>query len=351
MNSTVIVDIPLVHNANIDINGGVLASMNPANDLTVNDANITIVGFSSQVNFASSGDGVPVTINNGHLVNGGVFMAGDTYISFLSTGTISSNDGDFFVSGDLTIDDSEIFENNLGMGVSGTITITVDAEFYNNMSASSAIVSNDGIFKNYDSFSANDVVFNNAGVQNQGEIYVLDSLQIGTNLDNLLGGSIYCDSGAVNIGADFYNEGSVSGDGGYYYIAGDSENALGGVIDGNIDVCDATLLPNTHLDTDDGWQTVDFNTVTFCSSSLASIDDDDMIEPQFELYPNPAKDYFLINGLDNGIVSVLASDGRVMAVSTISKLNNKIDIKGFPSGVYFIIVDTNQKTFTEKLKL
>ena len=128
-------------------------------------------------------------------------------------------------------------------------------------------------------------------------------------------------------------------------------NALGGVIDGNIDVCDATLLPNTHLDTDDGWQTVDFNTVTFCSSSLASIDDDDMIEPQFELYPNPAKDYFLINGLDNGIVSVLASDGRVMAVSTISKLNNKIDIKGFPSGVYFIIVDTNQKTFTEKLKL
>jgi hypothetical protein len=70
-NSTVVVDISLVHNANIDINGGVLTSINPTNDLTVNSANITIISFSSSLNFIGTGAAVPVTINNGHLINGG----------------------------------------------------------------------------------------------------------------------------------------------------------------------------------------------------------------------------------------------------------------------------------------
>ncbi|MFT6982413.1 MAG: hypothetical protein ACJAUD_001180 [Crocinitomicaceae bacterium] len=361
-NSTIVVDISLVHNANIDINGGVLTSINPTNDLTVNSANITITGPSS-LNFIGTGAAVPVTINNGHLINAGLYMAGDTYISFSTTGTISSNDGMFTVAGDLTIDDNEIFENNLEMGVNGTMQINVDAEYYNNMYASATIVSNDGLFENLGSFSASDNVINNAGaeiitdgtgmsvtngVQNQGEIYVLDSLQIGTDLDNLLGALIYCDSGSVNIGADFYNEGSVSGDGGYYYIAGDSENALGGVIDGSIDVCDATLLPSTHLDTDDGWQTVDFNTVTFCSSSLASIDDN-IAEPRFEVYPNPANEQVSINGIDQATVSIVTNDGRVISVNEISKSNNTIDINSIPGGVYFILVDQEGKVFTEKL--
>lgn len=361
-NSTIVVDIPLVHNANIEINGGVLMSMSPMNDLTINSSNITIVGFSSSLNFIGSG-AVPVTINDGHLINGGVYMAGDTYISFLSTGTESSNDGDFMVTGDLTIDVTEVFENNLAMSVSGTIQINIDAEYYNNMSASAMIVSNDGLFLNAGSFYVDDSMINNAGaelvtdgtgmfvtngVQNEGDLYVVDSLQIGTNFDNLSGAIITCDSGAVNVTEDFYNEGTVTGDIGFYYIGGDSENILGGIIDGDIYVCDATLLPNTHLDIDAGWQTVDFTTVTFCSSSLASLDGSSL-EPQFEVYPNPANDKITFNGIDQATVSILTNEGRVISVNEISNSNNTIDLSSMSIGVYYIFVDQDGKIFTEKL--
>ena len=73
------------------------------------------------------------------------------------------------------------------------------------------------------------------------------------------------------------------------------------------------------------------------------------LEPQFEVYPNPANEKITFNGIDQATVSILTNEGRVISVNEISKSNNTIDLNSMPTGIYYILVDQDGKRFTEKL--
>ncbi|MFA8299090.1 MAG: T9SS type A sorting domain-containing protein, partial [Hyphomicrobiales bacterium] len=69
-----------------------------------------------------------------------------------------------------------------------------------------------------------------------------------------------------------------------------------------------------------------------------------------KLYPNPAKEYFTIEGLDNSIVDVNIYDIAGNKVATYNNVSTErrynID---FNSGVYLVIINNNNKSITRKL--
>jgi len=80
--------------------------------------------------------------------------------------------------------------------------------------------------------------------------------------------------------------------------------------------------------------------------------DVDLYERFLKIYPNPSEDYVVIN-LDNRVdwsYTVIDQFGRVMIIEKIIRANqHSFDISNFPSGIYFIRVDTYEQTQTVKL--
>ena len=77
------------------------------------------------------------------------------------------------------------------------------------------------------------------------------------------------------------------------------------------------------------------------------------IEIGIKVYPNPATDYFFIESdvvLNN--ISILNLNGRKIRTSTENLLMGKTKIailEKLPSGVYFIIIETNVSKHTKKV--
>lgn len=70
-------------------------------------------------------------------------------------------------------------------------------------------------------------------------------------------------------------------------------------------------------------------------------------EKKISFYPNPADDFLLINGADNGaVIKIYDLSGKLVS----SKQNNSepIDIKNLQAGVYIILVENNEMKFTQR---
>lgn len=355
-NSTITLDVPVAHENNINVlNGGSLQSMNPSNDLTITTGDLWLESFGSIVNFISS-SAVPVTIIEGHLLNDGVFMAGDVLLDNNSGVGNSYNNGDFMCQGDMIITGTEFFENNLGMSVNGNLLVDVDCEFVNNMSVNIGSVLNEGTFENADATTIQDSLINNdyflsdgyytavnGDLLNTGDAELFDSIQVSGDFMN--SGTFENIGGVIHIANDFWNDGIITGDSaGYYQIGAQSENDAAGVINGNIDICD-TSLTDQYLDILAG--TVDFNTVTFCSVSYASIDG--TVDQKLTVFPNPTNGVLNFNGIQNAPYVILSSDGRIVQEGIYS---NSIDVSPLASGLYFIQVNADnyqyKTSFTKK---
>lgn len=358
-NSTINLDVPVVHAANINVMlGGMLTSPTPTNSLTINGANLTNDGT---INFVAI-NAVPITINNGHYFGSATsFMqSGNFYVSFSGIGANSNNHSDFNVIGTMTVDGSETFDNFVYVGVSGATTINAGCTFNNNANLNSASISNTGNINNAGNISVSGSVLNlvpayitsdgnyisiGADLNNMGNVSTSDSMSIAGDVSN--SGSFTNDTAIVNIAGDLYNSGTLTGSGnGQYDIGVTSTNSLTGIINGDIDVCDATLVPTTYLDVDSG--TVDFLTVTFCTVSYAGIESSSDV-PQIEVYPNPSNGIFNIANFDNGSISILNVEGRVILNREIQSSNQQIDLTAWPDGIYFIQVLNDGHLYSSKL--
>lgn len=348
-NSIITLDIPVSHDTSIHIlNGGQLQSLLPANSLTVNGGDVTLAGFGAVLQFAGSGAPVPVSITDGHLINGGVFMSGDLLIDNSSGTGQSENNGDFMVMGNMTLDGTELFENNLGMNVNGLFDVAADCEYNNNQSATLHSVHNMGTFENAGSATLSDTLWNAADLLTSGSYMDIEGSIINTG-DFVIEDSIHCNEDLTNSGTftnytvihianDFYNSGTITGDSSAFYLIGqNSENAAAGMIDGNIDICDTTLT-GQYLDIMTG--SADYNTVTFCSVSYASLDEQqsDLIS----VFPNPANEQITIAGVTSGNYVIYSADGRIVKSNTII---GPIDLSDFQSGAYIIKITSENRKF------
>ena len=71
------------------------------------------------------------------------------------------------------------------------------------------------------------------------------------------------------------------------------------------------------------------------------------IEKEISFYPNPANDFLLINGADNGaVIKIFDLSGKLVS----SKQNNSepIDIRNLQAGVYIILVENNEMKFAQR---
>lgn len=72
------------------------------------------------------------------------------------------------------------------------------------------------------------------------------------------------------------------------------------------------------------------------------------VNSEMQIYPNPAKDYFVVN--DDKLESVMIFSEKMTLVSIVSKNeNNSFNIEGFDSGIYFIYIVNNGACQIEKL--
>jgi len=86
------------------------------------------------------------------------------------------------------------------------------------------------------------------------------------------------------------------------------------------------------------------------SSNCASLGVSDFNRPKVLLYPNPTKDSFTINGLENSgaTIQIISSQGQI--VKTIyNHTSGDISLKNLANGVYFIKIITNGTSQTKSL--
>jgi len=71
----------------------------------------------------------------------------------------------------------------------------------------------------------------------------------------------------------------------------------------------------------------------------------------FIIYPNPAKDYINIKFSDNSEkeISIISQTGQIIFKKECFETETKIKINNFNSGIYFIIVEENNKISKQKL--
>lgn len=68
----------------------------------------------------------------------------------------------------------------------------------------------------------------------------------------------------------------------------------------------------------------------------------------FTVYPNPAKDFISIDGLQTGIIEIFNSAGVNLIKSEIQGTLKKLDISNLPGGIYTIRATTNDNVLAKK---
>lgn len=85
------------------------------------------------------------------------------------------------------------------------------------------------------------------------------------------------------------------------------------------------------------------NAITTSSKDNITAQTDDFI-----IYPNPAKDFISIEGLQSGTLEIFNSSGSVLRNFEVDGMLTKVDISNLPNGMYSIRVTTNDKIFAKK---
>lgn len=70
--------------------------------------------------------------------------------------------------------------------------------------------------------------------------------------------------------------------------------------------------------------------------------------PKVKIFPNPAMNYFQIQNSSNALVKIFNELGQIV-LNQMVEPNEKIDIRSLTSGIYFVKIQTNQKTTLHKL--
>ena len=73
---------------------------------------------------------------------------------------------------------------------------------------------------------------------------------------------------------------------------------------------------------------------------------------ELNIFPNPAKDYIRLSGLtevNEGTLKIIDVNGAVVLSKSVNNLNDLIDISSLNSGSYFIMLETKNGRYSQKL--
>ncbi len=112
----------------------------------------------------------------------------------------------------------------------------------------------------------------------------------------------------------------------------------GGTVTSNNTFAAATLNSSStyyfHVRTDCGnGNFSDWSTVSFTTASTVGLNEQEIIS--LSVYPNPAHDLVTIAGQTEGTATLITVKGQVLTTIDLEK-QNKLDLSGYESGVYFI---------------
>ncbi len=112
----------------------------------------------------------------------------------------------------------------------------------------------------------------------------------------------------------------------------------GGTATSNNTFAAATLNSSStyffHVRTDCGnGNFSDWSTVSFTTASTVGLNEQEIIS--LSVYPNPANDLVTITGQTEGTATLITVNGQVLTTIDLEK-QNKLDLSGYESGVYFI---------------
>ncbi len=106
-------------------------------------------------------------------------------------------------------------------------------------------------------------------------------------------------------------------------------------------------LPNRNILTvDKGWTVIGDSQLTGNCGTLAV---EDFSQNKFEIYPNPADDFIVVNTEENGTGTIFNSLGQTIKSVNLEEVNTTIDLSGLPTGVYTLQMKSNGKNYCKKI--
>lgn len=111
-----------------------------------------------------------------------------------------------------------------------------------------------------------------------------------------------------------------------------------------------SVLNNTAYIYFDGNSAIITNTTANVNTSLGIGDEND--QPTLVVYPQPASEVFYIGGVntsDVNSITILDANGKAVLKTTEAKIQEGIYIGNLATGMYFVSIETNEYTVTEKL--
>ena len=82
------------------------------------------------------------------------------------------------------------------------------------------------------------------------------------------------------------------------------------------------------------------------------LDSEEQQLENIDVYPNPAKDELYIqNNPEEGIVEIIASDGRISLRQKLNAFQHTLDVKGIPAGIYWLKLTTDQGNWIQRIMI
>jgi len=93
-----------------------------------------------------------------------------------------------------------------------------------------------------------------------------------------------------------------------------------------------------------------YNIASFdVDSTLVRISPQKQNDDNITIYPIPSKNIIYIKGVDNGNVSIISVQGKVLLNKEIEFKNSHLNISGLPKGTYIIRVENEGKVYSKKI--
>jgi len=104
---------------------------------------------------------------------------------------------------------------------------------------------------------------------------------------------------------------------------------------------------------DDGtkWIGTDQGLAAFNENGLLSTDSHSEMMNDIVLFPNPAYDFITLklpDGLQNPTVDIFNIQGKKLRTFNINTNRERLDVSAFPSGIYFVNIQSDKNHFTKK---
>lgn len=321
--------------------GGSLVQDTPTRDIWVNGG-----GFTNNGNV----DVRYLFVQSGTFSNGGTMTmtAMANYVNFTNTGTIQNVDS-LYLTG--AVINNGIFLNIDSITTAGTFTnngvstynqFTNSGTYTNNNNLTFTDVTNNGTMTNNDTITALNSGWNQGNlVLSSGSYFLVNNGFL--NHDLTTEDAMIDNNGRMNVLDSWYNFDTIKGVSGSFIVQDSSVNY--GDMKQSFDFCD--LTPPTSA------PYIDFNFGTV-SSGITWCVNTSVAEPAFHnvvVYPNPANSVLYINNnYLNGNYSATIYSLTGAELLTV-KNKNEIDITSLSEGLYILTITTNSGTVIRKIEV